>query len=689
MVIDRLSAAIRLADFGYRVFPCKPGGKTPLTAHGCLDATTDEDQINEWWIENPQANIGVSTDGLLIVDVDPLSDGSANDFASDIDRLAELLVSAGATTPRKGSHFWFRQPVGADLRNTAGKIAPGVDTRANGGYVLVPPSDVEGVGAYHWMFGFELDVSLEKLSEPPAWVLELLGAQTPSEAAPTSDSSEIPEGQRNQWLTSRAGYMRNGGFSQEEIEAALLRSNIERCQPPLSADEVRKIAWSIARYIPDQIATAVAEGWAEADQATATAKAATDPGKLPNDLLMPGGFLQDVMAWNAQTAFKSQPELALAAALALLSVLTGRKICDQRGTRTNIYCLGICDTGGGKEHARKCNKAILQAAGLEKLIGPEGIGSHTGIVSTLKDSPASLFQVDEFGKFMATTNSPGKSPHLWNVVGVLLKLYTSADSMYIGDAVSDQRKIARIDQPHAVLYGTTTPGPFFDSLAKESLSDGFVSRLLIFEASENDPDSRDAMKDDAPRDIVAQAAWWGSYQPGGNLAGVNAQPRIIAMSAEAKTVFRELEIVSRANAKLDRPTAKIWTRATEKAAKLALLHQVSLDREATEVSRASAEWACWVSHHLTERTEYICGDWVSENQWEAACHRVLRMIRAAESAGLSLSEITAKTFFLRPKDRGDVLTQLEQSGRITSFKRQTKGRPRMVYIATEHLPTVG
>jgi len=40
-----LDAALWLADVGYRVFPCVPGGKAPLTSHGCLDATDDLDQV--------------------------------------------------------------------------------------------------------------------------------------------------------------------------------------------------------------------------------------------------------------------------------------------------------------------------------------------------------------------------------------------------------------------------------------------------------------------------------------------------------------------------------------------------------------------------------------------------------------------------------------------------------------------
>src|SRR5262245_47392738 len=60
----------------------------------------------------------------------------------------------------------------------------------------------------------------------------------------------IPEGQRNDTLTSLAGTMRRRGMGFDEIEAALLVTNNKRCDPPLAEDEIRKIAASVRRYKP-------------------------------------------------------------------------------------------------------------------------------------------------------------------------------------------------------------------------------------------------------------------------------------------------------------------------------------------------------------------------------------------------------------------------------------------------------
>jgi hypothetical protein len=252
-----LPAALWYADQGYPVFPCAPGRKTPLTEHGLLDATTDVEQIEAWWSQSPGANLGLRTDGLVVIDVD----GADNPWLQDQpERLAQLASAPTSLTPHGGRQHMFRQPDGRHWRNTTGQLAPCVDTRANGGYVVVAPSVVAGV-AYRWLDGLDLPAP-EKLDRPPDWLVALLDRMVPRDAATsTAPASEtaIPAGQRNATLARLAGAMRRVGMSQTEILAALVRVNIERCHPPLHQREVERVAASIARYAPDSISVALIE----------------------------------------------------------------------------------------------------------------------------------------------------------------------------------------------------------------------------------------------------------------------------------------------------------------------------------------------------------------------------------------------------------------------------------------------
>ncbi len=256
-----LEAALHYAELGYPVFPCEPGGKHPLTEHGFKDATTDNDQITAWWTDRPNANIGLATARILVLDEE-----AASAWLTDApDKQLDLAVAPMANSARGGRHRYFRQPKGKSWPSTAKKIAPHVDTRANGGYAVLPPSVIEGKRAYTWQETMELDVPPGELPEPPAWLVELLdglatGSPQGACVAPgTPDGNGIPDGQRNATLARLGGNMRRVGMTEAEILTALTQVNQDRCNPPLDEREVRRIASSVARYEPDQISVAVVE----------------------------------------------------------------------------------------------------------------------------------------------------------------------------------------------------------------------------------------------------------------------------------------------------------------------------------------------------------------------------------------------------------------------------------------------
>ncbi|QOJ04312.1 MAG: bifunctional DNA primase/polymerase [Planctomycetia bacterium] len=257
-----LQAARWYAELGYAVFPCAPGRKTPLTEHGLLDATTDAEQIAAWWMQHPRSNIAIRTDGLVIIDVD----GEGNTWLTDEPaKLAELDVAPLSLTPRGGRHYIFRQPEGRAWRNSTSRLAPRVDTRANGGYVLIAPSVVEG-RAYRWANERGLAVAPHRLPEPPAWLIDMLDALAGSNSAvaQATPGNAIPKGQRNGTMARLGGAMRRVGMSQAEILAALQQVNADRCAPPLALPEVERIASSIARYEPDAVSVALTEDhWAQ------------------------------------------------------------------------------------------------------------------------------------------------------------------------------------------------------------------------------------------------------------------------------------------------------------------------------------------------------------------------------------------------------------------------------------------
>lgn len=103
-----LSAALAYAAEGIPVFPCR-SDKTPLTRHGFKDATTDEQQIREWWEANPKAMIGVPTGeksriDVLDLDLKPEEYIDGRECVRNWQELSPAIVQ----TPSGGLHLWFK-----------------------------------------------------------------------------------------------------------------------------------------------------------------------------------------------------------------------------------------------------------------------------------------------------------------------------------------------------------------------------------------------------------------------------------------------------------------------------------------------------------------------------------------------------------------------------------------------------
>jgi hypothetical protein len=138
------AAAVYAAN-GVPVFPCWPEDKTPMTKRGFHDASSDPAQVAAWWRKTPNANIGLPTgtvSGVDVVDVDHKANGSgfaAYTAARRADLVDGWLVLV--RTPSGGMHAYH--PANPDAPQPSWQAAgPHVDFRANGGYVIAPPSRV-------------------------------------------------------------------------------------------------------------------------------------------------------------------------------------------------------------------------------------------------------------------------------------------------------------------------------------------------------------------------------------------------------------------------------------------------------------------------------------------------------------------------------------------------------------------
>jgi len=245
---------------------CPSPGKHSRVAEWEKVATTDPEQIRAWWGRWPHANIGGLMGGprrVLALDFDPKGGGDAS--------LHDLIEAHGGDwmdtfnnqTGSLGDHFLFTYPEGVTLRNSAGVVGPGVDTRAEGGCIVLPPST-------HYTGRRYAIKNLTKIKPAPDWLLsvfadaadvpepkvvnfqEAKGRQTFSASRGAGEKFYEP-GRNSGLFGVGMGRLRHGWFASEsELLAQLLEVNEWRCVPPLESDEVEDMAahiWSDYGYL--------------------------------------------------------------------------------------------------------------------------------------------------------------------------------------------------------------------------------------------------------------------------------------------------------------------------------------------------------------------------------------------------------------------------------------------------------
>jgi hypothetical protein len=228
---DFLTYALGYAQkLGFRVIPLVPGKKTPLIPNWQNEATTDEAKIREWWAKWPNANIGIVTgryrDGYFcVLDFDPRNGGDWWDDVGE-DVLPRTWV---VHTPSGGRHYYYKTP---ELLRCA-KLRDGVDLKADGGYVVSPPSELfddEGnfVGDYGFQVG-NMPKDME-MAESAQWVLDELHGKRSGGAGGSKEGERlalwrmpppIPKGTRHNYLVSLAGVLWAAGVPEKELEAVL------------------------------------------------------------------------------------------------------------------------------------------------------------------------------------------------------------------------------------------------------------------------------------------------------------------------------------------------------------------------------------------------------------------------------------------------------------------------------------
>ena len=743
-----------LVDRGFPILPIQPNTKKPglyklgewheypkWSRHCERDTTENEVDI---WGNWPEAGIGIAAGRVIGIDIDVLASPAV---AMEIEALAKRML--GDTPAVRIGHAPKRLLVYRSVQPFAGFKYPPIEVLGVGQQFIAYGIHPDTGQPYNWPVSTLADLSPEDLpaiTEAQAREFAKEAYQLiPADLRPKTlgvglranmESANLPE-QRGTFeaVEDALNHILNADLDYDSwvrigmaIKGALGDEGwqlFERWSQSSQKNDAKTTARSWRSFAPQRIGAgtiyklALDNGWIPAAdmqlngeivmnghhpaREILNALQSNDPIVLdPAEVSLPppkpmpagwdqvGGVIADLMTLMAATAKRPQPVLALGASLCAIGALMGRKYRTESNIRSNLYVVGIAESGAGKNHSRIVINELFRKANLLQYLGGNKIASGSGLLTAIQRQPAILFQLDEFGMFLSAAADRKRSPrYVCEILDLMTELYTTSGTTYFGvEYASTQHNNAHraIHQPCACIYGTTTPLHFWQALQASNVADGSLARFLIMESEDDFPDSNEAFGIiDPPQDLIDKLILihQGGGKLNGNLTDVGAidevliDPRVVPMTPKARDTFRQLdqELVGRLRTSRGTGYSSILARIEENATKLALIRAVSRDPVDPQIEDHDAEWGIKLSRHCAELTIREASARVSENQVESHHKRAMQILRDAGKAGMTKTEFTRRTQFMDHRQRDGVLRTLSEAGLIEATTLQNKGRP--------------
>lgn len=263
--MTKLESALDHARRGFSVFPLVPNAKTPAITNWQNLATTDPTQINTWWEQWPNANIGITTTQYLVVDIDPRNGGDVT--AKGLALIEDFPKTLCSRTGGGGSHMIYRLPDHVVVRGGKDKLGPGVDIKSWGGLIVAPGSDVNGKN-YAWL-------NNRPIAPAPEWLIAR--CKTPRPKGENAGKRVVEEDDTAvdlafQWLANKSptavlGELKDTaykvacrlfdfGVSRATATELLREWGNVKCEPRLEDDTIAHTIESASKYRGNAIGSA-------------------------------------------------------------------------------------------------------------------------------------------------------------------------------------------------------------------------------------------------------------------------------------------------------------------------------------------------------------------------------------------------------------------------------------------------
>ncbi len=735
-----LEYALVYASFGWSVFPvygisdrvcdcylgkdCARGnaGKHPIISNGILGAVKNMEIIKQWWTRWPNANIGIATgraSGLIVIDID--TGGELPIKNTDIPDTLETITGSG------GRHILLKRPDDDKKYKTCTHVYDNVDSRADGGYIVAPPSNHISGNTYDWDLSGDPFEGAQLANCPEWWLKEIKERKRVSIIGPVinveflPDNIEeilehIPADNYDIWwkvglIIYRCDPAGLGLFdwwsqkSQKYDEKAVIkkwdsyRGNTRDVQ--IGMGTLRQMGeahgWTDSAIISGR---EIASNLIKSDQRRQAEliKLAKEHNLTVPEIKKPELMPSDNNNLICRIANKilihsmhKQPDLAIAAAISLIGAISGQKYETETGLRSNVYMIGLAEPSSGKDWARKVINNILQDCKAGEYLGGDDVTAGSAFMTAMSAFHSRLFLLDEFGQWLAKVKEDKAKK---DIMKVLLQFYSSANSVFRGTEYTNQKERPRIDiiEPNLVIYGTSNHEDFYKSLSSSEAVNGTMARLLFVEAGTQRPKAdRDFInyaKDPSLCDAVNNII---KHRNGGNLDGISTpgaktmKTKTVWMTKEVKNLFFDLDDYAYSLG-TGTSSRSIYGRVAQNASKLSLIYAIAQDYINPRIDLDAFAWGRDFAFYSANQIVSKIKDHVSDNEVEGNYKKVMVAIKNSKDRTINrnvLQKNAGRAIKLR--EFNEILTKLKESELIVeenykSSEKAKKSVKRYIYV---------
>jgi hypothetical protein len=323
---------------------------------------------------------------------------------------------------------------------------------------------------------------------------------------------------------------------------------------------------------------------------------------------------------------------------------------------------------------------------LDNCIGADDIRSDAGMLRGLMNNSSQLMMIDEFGHFLQSL-ADDKSPHYIKAQAkILLKLYSSSNSVYNHGDYADARATPIVIQyPNLCIYGTSTEEKYAKSLKKSSIESGELNRFVTIRArGEKQYPVKDMPAyevDEGIKDKWSEFAAKFGDSLGTIMNNSAAAPDPILLAwGKCDEIQYKIHCRQVDKTREDSPLRHLWGRMFENTVKIAMIFAIARNKDKPEFEPQDFDIAQMIVESSIEYLSHLASSRMSETPQEETNNEVLEAIKDA-GGKMGRRDILRKFRKLKQRDLDAIISGLIEQEMIEVEKSadEGKGRPKTYY----------